>query len=204
MEPAGLLEQGLVFFRVPFDGPIIRDLCLYVTELEKWNRRMNLVGFRDTPSIVQKLLYDAMLLHGYVKDGPSVLDMGSGAGVLGIPLAILNKETQVFSVDKSLRKIQFQNHIRRTLGLHRFLPLHGRIESLEPLEVESLVVKAFGGITDILGKGGRHIRKAGRAFILKGPREKAVEHEGFTMTDEAPYVLPSGANPYRLLIYRKD
>jgi len=204
MEPARLLEQGLVFFRVPFDGSIIHDLCLYVTEIEKWNRRMNLVGFKDTSSIVQKLIYDAMLLHGYVKEGPSVLDLGSGSGILAIPLAILSKEVQIFSVDKSLRKIQFQNHIRRTLGLRRFSPLHGRIESLEPLEVESLVVKAFGSIAHILEQGGRHIRKGGRAFLLKGPKEKVIEHEGFVMADDVPYVLPAGTNPYRLLIYRKE
>jgi len=203
MEPAGLLEQGLVFFGVPFDESIIHDLCFYVTELERWNRRMNLVGLKDAPSIVQKLIYDALLLYGYVKESPSVLDLGSGSGILGIPLAILNWERRVFSVDKSLRKIQFQNHIRRTLGLHGFSPLHGRIESLEPMEVESLVVKAFGSIAHILEKGGRHVRKGGRAFILKGPKEKAIEHEEFVMTDDVSYVLPSGTNPYRLLVYRK-
>ena len=62
-----IIEHGLVSFDIPFNEPVFKALCLYVTELKKWNERMNLVGLKDSESIVRELLYDAFFLHGFVK-----------------------------------------------------------------------------------------------------------------------------------------
>jgi 16S rRNA (guanine527-N7)-methyltransferase len=101
-----IIEHGLVSFGIPFSGAVLKNLCLFVTELTKWNERINLVGFKDVKSIALELLYDAFFLYGYVKESESILDMGSGSGILAIPLKIFNKETKVFSIDKTLKKIQ--------------------------------------------------------------------------------------------------
>ena len=198
-----IIEHGLVSFGIPFSGAVLKNLCLFVTELTKWNERINLVGFKDVKSIVLELLYDAFFLYGYVKESESVLDMGSGSGILAIPLKILNKETKVFSIDKTLKKIQFQRHIQRTLKLDNFFPIHDRIESLEPINVQSLVVKAFGSVTDILTKGSGHIRKGGHVYLPKG---KTQEHEnvvGFILEEIIPYTLPDSVKARTLFVYRK-
>jgi 16S rRNA (guanine527-N7)-methyltransferase len=129
--------------------------------------------------------------------------MGSGAGILAIPLKILNEKMQVFSIDKSLKKIQFQRHIQRTLKLSSFFPVHGRIESLEPLDVQNLVAKAFGSIPDILTKGGKHIRKGGHAFLLRGKTKALEDIDGFTLEDVIPYTLPDSIKARTLFVYRK-
>lgn len=203
MELRAVVENGLISFDIPFDGDILKSLCLYVTELTKWNERMNLVGLKDTELVVRELLYDAFFLHGYVKGFESVLDMGSGAGILAIPLKILNKEMRVFSIDRTLKKIQFQRHIQRTVKLDDFFPIHGRIESIEMLNVQCLVVKAFGSITDILTKGGKHIIKGGYAFLLKG-RTRETEHvDGFVLESFVPYMLPNSTKPRVLFVHKK-
>jgi 16S rRNA (guanine527-N7)-methyltransferase len=198
-----IIEHGFTSLKISFDEPDLKALTLYVTELKKWNERMNLVGMKDEEAIVRELLYDAFFLHGYVRGNESILDMGSGAGVLAIPLKILNGEMRVFSIDKTLKKIQFQRHIQRTLKLTNFFPIHGRIESLEPLNVQSLVVKAFGSITDILTKGGGHIRKGGHACLLRGKTQTSEDIDGFDLERVIPYTLPDSMKSRTLFVYRK-
>lgn len=197
------IREGLESFHIDYDATDFKDLLFYMEELMKWNRKMNLTGIRDMETAVRELLYDAFFLKSHTEDEPSILDLGSGAGVLAIPLAILHKKVRIFSIDKSLRKIQFQRHIKRSLNLPEFTPLHGRAEEIEPIGVDSLVVKAFGSIPEILEKGGGHIRSGGRALILKGKKEEPVDWEGFLFTDVIPYELPVIAKSYKLLIYKK-
>ena len=198
-----IIEHGLASFGIPFNEPVLNALHLYVTELKKWNERINLVGLKEAESIVRELLYDAFFLDNYTRESESTLDMGSGAGILAIPLKILNEKMQVFSIDKSLKKIQFQRHIQRTLKLSSFFPVHGRIESLEPLDVQNLVAKAFGSIPDILTKGGKHIRKGGHAFLLRGKTKALEDIDGFTLEDVIPYTLPDSIKARTLFVYRK-
>jgi 16S rRNA (guanine527-N7)-methyltransferase len=198
-----IIEHGLASLGIPFNEPVLKALHLYVTELKKWNERINLVGLKEAESIVRELLYDAFFLDNYTRESESTLDMGSGAGILAIPLKILNEKMQVFSIDKSLKKIQFQRHIQRTLKLSSFFPVHGRIESLEPLDVQNLVAKAFGSIPDILTKGGKHIRKGGHAFLLRGKTKALEDIDGFTLEDVIPYTLPDSIKARTLFVYRK-
>jgi 16S rRNA (guanine527-N7)-methyltransferase len=198
-----IVEQGLVSLGIPFSGVVLKNLCLYVAELTKWNERINLVGLKDAKSIVQELLFDAFFLQNYLKESESILDMGSGSGILAIPLKILNNEIKVFSIDSTLKKIQFQRHIQRTLKLDNFSPIHGRIESLEPINVQNLVAKAFGSITDILTKGGKHIRSSGHVFLLKGKTQKPEEVDGFILEEIIPYTLPDSVKARTLFVYRK-
>ena len=198
-----IIKQGLASFEIPFDEPDLKALSLYVTELKKWNERINLVGMKDEEAIVRELLYDAFFLNSYVRESESILDMGSGAGVLAIPLKILNDETRVFSIDRTLKKIQFQRHIQRTLRFSNFFPIHERIESLEPMNVQSLVAKAFGSITDILTKGGGHIRAGGRALLLRGKTQTREDVDGFGLEEVIPYALPDSIKGRTLFVYRK-
>ena len=69
---------------------------------------MNLVGLKEGGQIVGDLVYDAFFLHTHVAGLNSLLDLGSGSGVVSIPLAILNPDKQIFSLDKALKKILFQ------------------------------------------------------------------------------------------------
>jgi 16S rRNA (guanine527-N7)-methyltransferase len=203
MKPEKNIRDGLTHFHVDCDETALKALLYYMEELMRWNEKVNLTGIRDIERAVQELLYDAFFLKRHTQNDHSLLDLGSGAGILAIPLSIIDANVAIFSIDKSLRKIQFQRHIKRMLHLDRFTPIHGRAEEVGPTGVDSLVVKAFGSIPEILEKGGIHIRPGGRALILKGEKEKPVECEGFILEDAIGYELPFISKRYKLLIYKK-
>lgn len=197
------LERGLTAFHIPIMPDVLPGLSVYVAELMKWNERINLVGLKDEPSVVRELIYDALFLHGHVAGCTSLVDIGSGAGILSIPLKLINKAMPVYSVDKTLKKIQFQRHIQRALRLTDFFPIHSRVESLPSLNVEALVAKAVGNIADILRLGGGHIKLGGRAYLLKGKNQEPEDVEGFSLEGAIPYVLPDSTKSRKLFIYRR-
>ncbi|MGD0229406.1 MAG: RsmG family class I SAM-dependent methyltransferase [Syntrophorhabdales bacterium] len=163
-----LIEEGLTHFNIDHDAKSVGHLVSYIGELERWNRTMNLVGLKDSRRIVGELVYDAFFLHTRVAGERSLLDLGSGAGVIAIPLSILDPTMRVISVDKGLKKVLFQRHARRLLGLAGLEIIHGRMEDVAPLGVRTLVAKAFGPARVILAEGRRHLGEGGRAFIVKG------------------------------------
>jgi 16S rRNA (guanine527-N7)-methyltransferase len=198
-----LVEDGLRYFQVQYNEQVIADIVHYVEELEKWNRHVNLTGLKSAEAVVTVLLYDAFFVNRLIKGDRTILDLGSGAGILAIPLKILNSGMSVISVDKNTKKIQFQRHIARRLHLKDFTALQGKIEELDAMEVDALLVKAFGGMEMIFEKGGRHIRHGGRAMMLKTERDEPVDAAGFVLEETIPYRLPLGEKALRIFIYKK-
>lgn len=196
------IEKGLSFFKLPFSEESVNKLAIFVSEVERWSAHINLTGLRDPSLFVRRLLFDTFFLFRYFTE-KKAMDMGSGSGVIAIPFSILKKEAEVFSVDSRLKRIQFQRHIKRLLDLRNLNPIHGRVESIEPLSVDHIFVKAFGSIEDILSKGKRHLKKDGRIYIVKGKREKPKDVEGFILDEITEYELPDMKGSFLLLVYRK-
>jgi 16S rRNA (guanine527-N7)-methyltransferase len=198
-----LIEEGLVFFGIGYDATTADRLVRYVEELGRWNRTMNLVGLKEGERIIVDLLYDAFFLHTRVAGLNCLLDLGSGAGIVSIPLAILNPGKQIFSLDSSLKKIVFQKAVKRLLGLAGLAIVHGRAEDMPPLGVEALVAKAFGPAKAALLKGARHLRQGGSAFLVKGSQAQAHAQAGFILEKTEAYRLPGSDKTYRLFLYKK-
>ncbi len=198
-----LLKQGLEHFRIRHSPQMAEELCAYMRELERWNTRVNLTARKPLAWVVQKLLYDAFFLCSMISEARSVLDMGSGSGILAVAIAILKRDMRIISVDKMLRKIQFQKHVKRTLKLENLSLIHGRIESLEPLSVDALVSKGFGSSKIILRHGGKHLKARGLAYLLKGPNEQAGSYPDFALDRVTQYRLPGNERNYQLFVYRK-
>jgi 16S rRNA (guanine527-N7)-methyltransferase len=203
MDTACLIRRGLDHFGIPAGDATVAHLVVYVTELQRWGGKVNLTGVKGTDEIVKELLFDGFFLCNHLREDRLIVDMGSGGGVVGIPLAILNGMRQVISVDSSLRKIQFQRHLKRLLQLQGFYPVHGRIETLDPLGADSLVAKAFGTIDDILEKGVRHVKKGGRILTPRGRQEEAHFRDGYGLPEVVPYTLPLSGKSCTLVIYQK-
>jgi len=203
MKPEKSIGECLDFFCIPYTDMDIKNLSIYMEELMRWNKKINLTGIRDMESAVRELLCDALFLAGHTEGHHSILDLGSGAGILAIPISIMNSNATVYSIDKSLRKIQFQRHIKRMLHLDNFAPLHGRAEEIHPMGVDCLVVKAFGAIPVIFEKGGLHLKPGGNILILKGKAENPAHVEGFSLEETISYELPVILKPYKLFKYKK-
>ena len=181
----------------------IECLVSYIDELVRWNKTVNLTGLDSKDAIVADLIFDALFLHTILPRGKKILDLGSGSGILAVPLTILDPERHVISLDKSLKKIQFQRHVKRLLGLERLEPVHARAEDLAPLGCDVLVAKAFGSVHLILALGGRHLRPGGSTFMVRGAGEEAPLEEGYVLEKSDYYSHAKCRKTYRLFVYKK-
>ncbi len=203
MDLKGLIAEALEHFHISPGEAMEMSLVRYVEELDRWGRRMNLVGLKDIERVCRELLADSFFLHGFIGDRRRLVDVGSGSGILAVPLAILNETLEVLSVDKSLRKVQFQRHVRRTLNLTNLRPVEGRIEAIDPLDADGLVAKAYGTTRAVLAASERHLVTGGLTFVLKGKRREDEIFPGHTLEKSLGYSLPGVARDYRLLVYKK-
>lgn len=203
MELKELIGKTLENLHVPAVQGVPEMLARFLGELERWNARVNLVGVKDTQRLCRELLADALFLNSYVNDRHRLADIGSGSGILGVPIAILNNDVNVYSVDGNLKKVQFQRHIRRELGLANFFPIRGRTETIDPLGADGLIAKAFGPTGSILEAAERHLCAEGKVFIVKGKGEQEKEYHGYRLEKALPYMLPDVEKTYMLFIYKK-
>ena len=201
--PRDLIAKGLAAFGIEGSEETVSLLASYIDELERWGRTMNLVGLKEGGRIVEGLLYDAFFIRSRLPGAGSLLDLGSGSGVVAIPLAVLDPGRDIYSVDKTFKKVLFQRHIKRLLGLKGLQVVHGRAEDISPLSTDLLVAKAFGPAAEVLDKGGRHLVGGGRAFLVRGKDEKPTDHAGFTLEKDEIYSLPGHSPAYRLFVYKK-
>lgn len=203
MEIKKIIGDGLESFSIPTTEEHLEMLAAYIRELERWNKRINLTGIKEAERIIEGLLFDAFFLYSYIKDMVSIIDIGSGSGIISIPLAILNRGMEVFAVDMDIKRFHFQRHIKRMLGLKNLMPLHAKVEELEVVRVDGLVAKAFGSIEDVIQKGGGHLNRGGLAFILKGKKEEPSTFPDFLLKESIEYSLPSSDKTYRLFVYMR-
>ena len=106
-----------------------------VDELLRWNPRRNLTAITDRDEVLEKHLVDSLTLLSFARQSTRLLDIGSGAGFPALPLKIVCPELAVVSVDAVGKKIDFQRHVVRSLGLQGFTALHARVETLTDYHV---------------------------------------------------------------------
>lgn len=203
MDRKRLIQETLDHLRIPVSGEVLADLLRFIEELERWNRAINLVGIRDMDRVCSELLADSFFLYTHIVNGRCVIDLGSGSGIVGIPLAILDRSLEVCSVDSNLKKIQFQRHVRRAIGIPNLRPVRGRAETVDPLGGDRLVAKAYGTSEAILAAADRHLTTGGLVYIVKGVCENGVSRDGYSIETSVDYSLPGTNKAYRLLIYKK-
>jgi 16S rRNA (guanine527-N7)-methyltransferase len=151
MSAAKLLESGLQQLDLPYTPEQLTQLLAYVKILEKWNRVFNLIGTLDRERLVNRHILDSLSCLAYVK-GKTVLDAGSGAGLPGIPLAILRPELNLVLLDSNGKKTRFLQQAVMELGLaDRVKVVKSRIEEYRPGQpFDTVVSRAFAGLGDFV------------------------------------------------------
>jgi len=141
----GLRELGLAE-----DRELAGKLVDFAGVLARWAPSINLTSHREPEAILRRLVLDAAALWKALPEVASVVDLGSGAGVPGLPIAILAPDVQVLLVEARLRRHHFQRAVRRNLGLENVALRRGRIESLEPDPAELVVAQAVAAPERVL------------------------------------------------------
>jgi 16S rRNA (guanine527-N7)-methyltransferase len=180
--PLPELLNGLDLVVNPETLPLLERLA---DELLRWNSSRNLTAITDRDEVLEKHLADSLTLLPFARQARRLLDIGSGPGFPALPLKIVCPELAVVSVDAVGKKVDFQRHIVRALGLKNFTALHGRIEQLQDqAEYRSgfdlVTARALCGLTDLLVLAEPFLQSGGRLVAMKGPeghRELAALQE---------------------------
>ena len=180
------LVEGARALGVDLPTSSLEALDFFLQELMRWNRKMNLTGIKDPHGIVVKHFLDSMAVSPYISPGSSLLDVGSGAGFPCIVLKILDPSLKVTSIDSSGKKLSFQRHLIRQLGLEGTdvvqarLPDPGVVERFNKV-FDYAISRAFGSLGALLRIARPLIKDTGIVIAMKGK----MEGRGGTSNDVA-------------------
>ncbi len=185
---------------------------LYLAELKKWNRKINLTSIVDDRDIIVKHFIDSFSYRlGFLPvAGTSLLDMGSGAGFPALPLRIAFPELSVAMVESVQKKATFLRHIIRTLKLTGADVWDRRIGDLPAAldrKFDVVTARAFSAMKNALGEGSRFLKPGGVMVLSRGPEEtigdSALEPTGMEVAVRTAIVLPLSDHRRALWVFRK-
>lgn len=187
------LHAGLSAMGVDLAGDSQARLLEFVALLEKWNRVYNLTAVREPAQMVTRHLLDSLAIAPYVC-GERVLDVGTGAGLPGIPLAVAMPTREFVLLDSNSKKTRFVTQAVAELGLRNVEVVAARVERYVPArKFDTLIARAFSSLGELL-TGARHLgAKDGVYLAMKGvyPEEEltALPAE-FTVREIAALKVP--------------
>ena len=172
-ENRNLLVGGAKAFGIDLAEQTVEAFDLYLRELLKWNEKMNLTAIRSEKGIVLKHFLDSLSVFPLLLKISSLLDIGSGAGFPGIPLKMIQPSLEVTLIDSVRKKIDFQSHIIRKLGLKGIEAIHGRVQDAEILHslgdrFDAVIARAFSDLDTLLLLSFPFLKKGGILLAMKG------------------------------------
>ena len=153
-------------------------LLAYLSQLQRWNRTYNLTAIREPSLMLVQHVFDSMAIvmqlrlavSRHIAEGKniSVLDVGSGAGLPGTVIAILEPEWDVSCVDAVEKKTAFIRQMSGVLKLSNLQALHNRIEMLPEMNATIVTSRAFASLADFAELAGKHVAPDGWMAAMKG------------------------------------
>ena len=169
MSLAPQVTQGLAAMGVTLDAASLERAIAHLHLIAKWNRVHNLTAVREPEQMVVVHLLDSLSLLPHLGAARTLLDVGSGAGFPGIPVAIARPELQVTLLDSSHKKCTFLEQARTELGLANVRVVCDRVEQYRPADRFDVVVsRAFADLADFIAQAQHLVAPGGRLLAMKG------------------------------------
>lgn len=167
------LAEGLRTLGIELSAEAQAKLLAYAAFLEKWNRTYSLTALRDPKLAVSHHLLDSLAILPYVA-GPNLLDVGSGGGQPGVPLAIARPDLAVMLLDSNSKKAAFLQQAAIELGLKNVQVVTARVEAFEPpAGFAAITSRAFAELADFVGLTRHLLAPGGEWLAMKGQRPDA-------------------------------
>ena len=177
-------------------------------ELERWNRKINLTAVQSRADM-QTLHIDDSLAARPLLHGKLILDVGTGAGFPGLPLAIVEPQREFVLLDSNNRKIQFVEHVAALLGLNNVSAVRARAEDYAPARgFDTVIARALAALPRLVEMAGHHVREDGVFVALKGryPAEELEQLQSSWSYDVAELDVPGleAGSRHAILLRRRE
>lgn len=197
------LKKGAESLGLAFQEQVFDSLDKYLSLLMKWNSSYNLSGITNPEEMVSRHLLDSLAVSPFL-DGRLIADIGTGAGLPGIPLAIANPDKQFILVDSNGKKTRFLFQAKLALNLANVSIENCRIEHYQnKQQIDIVVSRAFASLSDMADKTSHLLSPSGYMLAMKG-RYPTLEidelDEGFTVSNVEKLRIP-GEDGERHLVF---
>ena len=177
-----LEEENIKFLEIldkSFDiGNSIGIKMIELCELiKKSNEHFNLTSITKLEDMLSKHIFDSLSIKHLVS-GKNILDIGSGAGLPGIPLALSAPDSNFFLLDSNNKKIIFLNHVKISLEIENIFPKHDRVENFDSdVHFDTIVCRSYASLAKIYLNSKKYTDNGGKIIAMKGkmPKEEIAE-----------------------------
>ncbi len=184
------------------------QLISYVELLHKWNKAYNLTSVRDPMQMLVRHILDSIVVNPHLQ-GSRFIDVGTGPGLPGIPLAIVRPDAHFTLLDSLGKRVRFLRQVQHELGLNNIEPVQSRVEDFvaEP-PFDGVISRAFASLQDMLSWC-HHLpaKPEGRFYALKGVRpddELAILPAGITLESVIRLQVPELDGERHLVILKSN
>jgi 16S rRNA (guanine527-N7)-methyltransferase len=210
------LERKAKKMKIELSNQQLEQFYLYMNLLLEWNEKINLTAITDPKEIILKHFIDSITIATYLKNAQSILDIGTGAGFPGIPLAILENSKDFILMDSLNKRIIFLQEVIQKLTLTRVQAIHGRAEELgkekEHREHYDLVTsRAVAKLNILLEYMLPFIKMGGRCICMKSQEieeeleeaKQAIELLGGKLEKVDEIILPESDVKRKIIVIQK-
>ena len=175
------LEFGLEKMGLDLPESVPTRLIEYLELLVKWNKAYNLTAVRDPSEMISKHLLDSLAVLPYVGEG-LIADVGSGAGLPGIPLALARPQTKFVLLDSNGKKTSFLIQAKRLLKLDNVEVVNQRVEDYQPeLYFDAVIARAYAD-TRLILESTAHLQQPNtRILVMQGKLDKTIDKPGYVL-----------------------
>ncbi len=181
-----------------------QQLIDYVALLHKWNRAYNLTSVRDPQQMLTRHILDSLVAEPWL-EGDLFIDVGTGPGLPGVPLAIIRPDARFTLLDSLGKRIRFLRQVQYDIGLKNITPVQCRVEMFTGSTFDGVISRAFASLSDML-RLCHHLPSAQGAFYaLKGQcsdEEMAMIPTGYHIESVKRLTVPGLEEERHLLIVR--
>ena len=164
----GCLADSSTILNLVLSDIQLDKLVSYLVLLNKWNKTYNLTAVRDPEAMLYRHLVDSLSIVQFIS-GTRVLDVGTGPGLPGIPLAIMYPDKQFVLLDSNIKKTRFLTQSVIELGLTNVEVRHGRVEEqVFKQAFDHIVSRAFAALDKMVELSHMHLAKNGQFLAMKG------------------------------------
>ena len=167
MSSLDALEAGAEALGLTLDAGQLRQLLRHLQLIEKWNRVYNLTAIRDVNSMVPHHVLDSLTIVPR-SGGESLIDIGSGPGLPGLPVAIAQPSREVVLLEANHKKVAFLRQATIEIGLRNVRIVHSRAETYRERTFKVVVTRAFAELSAFIATAGHLAAEGGVLLAMKG------------------------------------